>query len=204
MNPEKALLRRRLECVVSLREKRQGTSSESVESNELINQLVYVQSHRQQFGRVAFRTTYNCQPGAKPSLVASDPDDILLIFSEPLSPCGIAYFESNGCGKVETTADTPQNQNWCERTSCPHDVEACHLCKDTELNCDAGAPPPPTCGICLIDYRVGDIVAWSFHESCRHAFHAKCITDWLETTLQGGRGRTATCPTCRQEIMHVG
>ena len=52
------------------------------------------------------------------------------------------------------------------------------------------------CDICLDDYQVNQVVAWSKNVECKHAFHVDCISDWLQ--------RRPTCPTCRQEYITVG
>ena len=45
------------------------------------------------------------------------------------------------------------------------------------------------CAICLEDWRPSDRVQQS---SCKHIFHADCITRWLVTH--------DTCPTCREKV----
>jgi hypothetical protein len=63
------------------------------------------------------------------------------------------------------------------------------------------------CGICLGPYQVGDIVAWSYNPQCPHAYHASCITDWLQTATKDslfwcqGDGTPRTCPSCRHEYV---
>lgn len=52
---------------------------------------------------------------------------------------------------------------------------------------------PTTCDICLTDYEVGDEVAWSKNDACRHAFHKECIRDWLL--------RRPDCPLCRRNYL---
>jgi hypothetical protein len=49
------------------------------------------------------------------------------------------------------------------------------------------------CDICLLDYQVGDDVAWSPNLDCSHAFHNDCILDWLV--------RKPTCPNCRHDFL---
>lgn len=46
-----------------------------------------------------------------------------------------------------------------------------------------------SCAICFNDYEEGDIVSWSKHPSCRHAFHQHCLIPWLMSH--------DTCPNCR-------
>ena len=54
---------------------------------------------------------------------------------------------------------------------------------------------PTTCDICLMDYEVGEEVAWSPNDACVHAFHKDCIVDWLL--------RNENCPLCRNDYLHV-
>ena len=53
---------------------------------------------------------------------------------------------------------------------------------------------PTTCDICLMDYEVGEEVAWSPYDACVHAFHKDCIVDWLL--------RNPKCPLCRNDYVH--
>merc|ERR1711971_1437157 len=53
-----------------------------------------------------------------------------------------------------------------------------------------------TCDICLLDFEVGDDVAWSPNPKCSHTFHKECIMDWLV--------RKPTCPSCRQDYLKGG
>jgi hypothetical protein len=46
------------------------------------------------------------------------------------------------------------------------------------------------CSICLIDLEPGDRVAGI---PCRHAFHSRCIKDWIQR-------RHGHCPLCKAEI----
>jgi len=46
------------------------------------------------------------------------------------------------------------------------------------------------CIICMMDYEVGDLVSWSRHRECRHAFHYHCLRSWLMTHQD--------CPICRR------
>jgi hypothetical protein len=50
-----------------------------------------------------------------------------------------------------------------------------------------------TCAICLLDYKVGDLVAWSQNLECTHCFHKDCISRWLDKKI--------TCPSCRADYL---
>jgi hypothetical protein len=50
-----------------------------------------------------------------------------------------------------------------------------------------------TCDICLLEFQVGDDVAWSPNLDCIHAFHKDCVLDWLV--------RKPTCPNCRHDYL---
>lgn len=50
-----------------------------------------------------------------------------------------------------------------------------------------------TCDICILEFEVGDEVAWSPNLTCSHTFHKDCILDWLV--------RKPTCPSCRQDYL---
>mmetsp|Transcript_24546 Transcript_24546/g.43069 ORF Transcript_24546/g.43069 Transcript_24546/m.43069 type:complete len:449 (-) Transcript_24546:151-1497(-) len=50
-----------------------------------------------------------------------------------------------------------------------------------------------TCDICLLDYEVGDRVAWSPNLECSHTYHKDCVLDWLV--------RKPTCPNCRHDYL---
>lgn len=51
------------------------------------------------------------------------------------------------------------------------------------------------CAICLSEYQVGEKLVWSNNQSCRHAFHAGCILDFLQNQ------RGTPCPCCRVEFV---
>ena len=55
-------------------------------------------------------------------------------------------------------------------------------------------PFDESCGICLEEYEDGDEIAWSKNPSCRHAFHANCLKEWLSTREKPMQ----VCPTCRE------
>lgn len=50
-----------------------------------------------------------------------------------------------------------------------------------------------TCDICLLEFQVGEDIAWSPNLECSHAFHKDCVLDWLV--------RKPTCPSCRSDYL---
>jgi len=58
---------------------------------------------------------------------------------------------------------------------------------------DDSRDPGTTCDICILEFEVGDEVAWSPNMKCSHSFHKDCILDWLV--------RKPTCPSCRQNYV---
>ena len=52
---------------------------------------------------------------------------------------------------------------------------------------------PQTCSICCEAYRKGDEIAWSRNEECLHAYHVKCILEWLM--------ENDDCPMCRSNYL---
>ena len=50
-----------------------------------------------------------------------------------------------------------------------------------------------TCDICLLDFEVGEEVAWSPNPECVHSFHKDCVLDWLI--------RKPSCPSCRNNFL---
>jgi len=59
--------------------------------------------------------------------------------------------------------------------------------------CSVGFFDESSCGICLLDYAIGEEVAWSPNEDCVHAYHKKCIIGWLR--------KKDDCPLCRHEYL---
>mmetsp|Transcript_10455 Transcript_10455/g.14972 ORF Transcript_10455/g.14972 Transcript_10455/m.14972 type:complete len:277 (+) Transcript_10455:107-937(+) len=56
-----------------------------------------------------------------------------------------------------------------------------------------------TCAICLEHYSPGkDKVSWSKYQTCNHAFHLKCIEEWLAEVDRDG-----SCPCCRGPYLKV-
>lgn len=54
-----------------------------------------------------------------------------------------------------------------------------------------------SCAICLEAYQENDSVSYSKHQNCSHAFHTKCILNWLQDEYRND------CPCCRSEYIHV-
>jgi len=61
---------------------------------------------------------------------------------------------------------------------------------------DDEGDPGTSCDICILDFEVGDEVAWSPNLDCSHAFHKDCILNWIV--------RKPTCPNCRQDYIDDG
>ena len=51
------------------------------------------------------------------------------------------------------------------------------------------------CNICLMDFKIGDDVAWSNNQGCKHGFHKDCIIEWLLIRNE--------CPVCRREYVSL-
>lgn len=75
---------------------------------------------------------------------------------------------------------------------------------------------PNGCAVCMDPFRVGDRVCWSSNNGCPHAFHEKCLVNWLLVLGRRRRMRmvrTASsddvdltaydmlCPCCRQDFV---
>jgi hypothetical protein len=56
---------------------------------------------------------------------------------------------------------------------------------------------PNECAICLENYQVGEVIAWSSKKSCPHAFHRECVTKYLANVQEENY---APCPSCRQNF----
>ncbi len=85
-------------------------------------------------------------------------------------------------------------------------------CNNNNDGTSATRAVPPTCAICLLQYRPGNYVAWSSNKECRHVFHRDCILMWLlkkecggdRIGGDGGDGRwRGLCPCCRGEFVSV-
>jgi len=61
----------------------------------------------------------------------------------------------------------------------------------TSSCCDA----KQDCHICMDTFQVGDKVSWSAAGHCRHAYHFRCIKEWLL--------KKKDCPDCRQTVLPV-
>eukprot|EP00581_Thalassiosira_minuscula_P014580 CAMPEP_0183713286 /NCGR_PEP_ID=MMETSP0737-20130205/8167_1 /TAXON_ID=385413 /ORGANISM="Thalassiosira miniscula, Strain CCMP1093" /LENGTH=819 /DNA_ID=CAMNT_0025942047 /DNA_START=243 /DNA_END=2702 /DNA_ORIENTATION=- len=57
---------------------------------------------------------------------------------------------------------------------------------------------PNQCAICLCDYEKGDIVVTSCNSECPHAFHQRCIVEWLVKMQEG-----TPCPCCRRQFVNL-
>lgn len=77
------------------------------------------------------------------------------------------------------------------------------------------------CVICMENFIPGEVIVWSENQDCNHAFHKKCMVEYLATNSQRGtRGRRIEslfggsngwlpdvsdnpCPTCRRNFCTV-
>lgn len=55
---------------------------------------------------------------------------------------------------------------------------------------------PGVCAVCLIEYTTGEEITWSSNYKCFHAFHATCMTEYIERKRE-----IAPCPMCRQDFL---
>jgi hypothetical protein len=81
-----------------------------------------------------------------------------------------------GCNKDnKTNSDDDDDHN-------EHRNDADEIIEEVDYNCfdiegdmrDRGT----TCDICILEFEVGDEVAWSPNLHCSHSFHKDCILDW--------------------------
>ena len=49
-----------------------------------------------------------------------------------------------------------------------------------------------TCGICLEDYKEGEMKKKLSCKPMAHSFHSECIDKWLK--------QVASCPTCKHDV----
>lgn len=107
--------------------------------------------------------------------------------------------ESEDCGDVcETDGENICTQN----CACSVQIKGCSIpypgetVSSEEILCgivDDTQDRDITCDICMLEFRVGDEIAWSPNVNCDHAFHKDCILEWLV--------RKPTCPICRQDYV---
>lgn len=82
----------------------------------------------------------------------------------------------------KNTATTPASYDCLSIASPPHrtyDIPPANEC----------------CGICLLEYEVGDEVAFSPNDDCVHAYHKECIVGWLLR-------KNNDCPFCRLDYLY--
>ena len=74
---------------------------------------------------------------------------------------------------------------------------------------------PNGCAVCMDPFGIGDRICWSSNAGCPHAFHEKCLINWLLVLGRRRRMRTLQtpsddvdltdydmlCPCCRQEFV---
>jgi len=113
--------------------------------------------------------------------------------SDNVVPDGCLYLfqECNDNGsKNDDCDDKDDHQKHHKNDSNETIQEADYNCFDIEGDIrDRGT----TCDICILEFEVGDEVAWSPNLDCIHTFHKDCILDWLM--------RNPTCPNCRLDYL---
>mmetsp|Transcript_13104 Transcript_13104/g.36857 ORF Transcript_13104/g.36857 Transcript_13104/m.36857 type:complete len:522 (-) Transcript_13104:4177-5742(-) len=92
------------------------------------------------------------------------------------------------CAK-STNAENDKNQSAEKIPEIRGHEEEGHFCGCDEDFRDRGT----MCDICLLEFEVGDEVAWSPNLNCSHTFHKDCILDWLM--------RKQSCPSCRLDYL---
>ena len=60
-------------------------------------------------------------------------------------------------------------------------------CKEFEFNTSV-------CAICLLDFKVGETIAYSQNDKCNHYYHKECIIPWF---MSGN----ISCPNCRRDFI---
>ncbi len=68
--------------------------------------------------------------------------------------------------KDNTSSDNDNSPSACSRNTDYFGIE------------DDERDPGTACDICILEFKVGDEVAWSPNLHCSHAFHKDCILDW--------------------------
>ena len=51
------------------------------------------------------------------------------------------------------------------------------------------------CNICLLNYKVGNVITYSSNEECHHVFHRDCVLHWLHVKNN--------CPCCHHAFLEV-
>jgi Ring finger domain len=86
------------------------------------------------------------------------------------------------------------------------DIESSELVPDAKCDNDydsfgtCARQPGIACDICLVPYKVSDVLAWSHNPLCNHAYHVECITDWIQASTSTTRNHHS-CPNCRNDFL---
>jgi hypothetical protein len=116
------------------------------------------------------------------------------------------------CEDVEDDDDNDDNDDNDEEEDDVYSA-LCLPCDETSSVNDGASSSstrcvPPTCAICLLQYRPGNYVTWSSNRECIHVFHRDCVLMWLlkkddegRRNLRGEMDRRHFCPCCRGEFV---
>jgi len=214
-SPDKVLLRRRLEFAGPLSPAfNKGTNK----YNEDESSGLHLDDHRQQFGRIGLKAS-SLSTGSTGRVTTDEREQRIFIFSEPLPLVGNLMCDIESPFVIED-----QKSDSAEHQHAEHSGNAL-ACEESKTEVEPPAIRPvqiathddswqvqeislllsdeidTTCGICLMEYQVNDVVAWSFIERCKHAYHEDCISSWLYSSLEISSRRGPTCPVCRHEFV---
>ena len=213
---DRVLLRRRLEFAGPLTAAFKEPKNKYTEKE---SSGLHRENHRQHFGRIGLRAS-SLSAGST-GKVATDRQQRILIFSEPLphgnlvcdieSPLEIIKEQKSDSAENPSAGLSGGNAFACEESKTKVESTTVRSVQssthDDSLH-DQEVPlffdydeTDTTCGICLMEYEVNDVVAWSFIEQCKHAYHEGCIASWLHSSLESSSRRRPTCPICRHEFI---
>jgi Ring finger domain len=111
--------------------------------------------------------------------------------------------ESQGENADEESAELPLIKDDSGSLSDTQNTTLVPDAKGDEDNdsCDTGGRQSGiACDICLIPYKVSDVLAWSHNPLCNHAYHVECITDWIQASTSTTRNHHS-CPNCRNDFL---
>lgn len=104
--------------------------------------------------------------------------------------------ESNG-RRLQQADDDENDDEQKECVSIALPLPGCKNIPDVENGgCAETRLVSGVCAVCLIEYAEGDEITWSSNYKCSHAFHAACMTEYIESKRE-----IVPCPMCRQNFL---